>query len=212
MEIIVAGVVLALIGGQLWLYQLKKRRYQFIATYEFPPRLITTLQKTYPTLSEQQLDLVIQGLRQYFQMCLTSRRRMVSMPSQVVDVAWHELILFTKTYQLFCKRAFGRFLHHIPAEAMSSPTQAQDGIKRAWRLACNHEGIDPKQPVRLPLIFELDALLAIPEGFRYVLDCQKSGADTYCGSHVGCGGGCGGSGGGDSDGGGDGGGCGGGGE
>lgn len=120
------------------------------------------------------------------------------MPSQAVDVAWHELILFTKTYQLFCKQAFGRFLHHIPAEAMSSPTQAQAGIKRAWRLACMQEGINPMHPARLPLLFAIDAMLKIPNGFYYALDCQSAGAYPYCGSHIGCGTDCAGTSGGDS--------------
>ncbi len=30
--------------------------------------------------------------------------------------------------------AFGRFPHHTPAEAMRTPVDAQDGIKRARRL------------------------------------------------------------------------------
>lgn len=35
-------------------------------------------------------------------------------PSHRVDLAWHELILFTKVYQSFCQRWFGRFVHHSP--------------------------------------------------------------------------------------------------
>jgi hypothetical protein len=77
------------------------------------------------------------------------------MPSQVVDDAWHEFILFTRQYQQFCERGLGRFLHHTPAEAMRSPTDAQDGIKRAWRLACRRDGIDPKAPQSLPLLLRL---------------------------------------------------------
>jgi hypothetical protein len=84
------------------------------------------------------------------------------MPSQVVDDAWHEFILFTRQYQQFCERGLGRFLHHTPAEAMRSPTDAQDGIKRAWRLACQRDGIDPKAPQSLPLLFALDACSALP--------------------------------------------------
>jgi len=98
-------------------------------------------------------------------------------------------------------------LHHIPAEAMNSPTQAQDGIKRAWRLSCKREGINPAQPERLPTLFAIDADMAAIGGFIYSLQCEPGGS-SFCGSDIGCGGGCGGdSGGGD---GGDGGGCGGG--
>jgi hypothetical protein len=117
---------------------------------------------------------------------------MVSMPSQVVDDAWHEFILFTRHYDKFCRAAFGRFLHHTPAEAMVSATQATLGIKRAWRLACAHEGIDREKPDRLPRLFAIDAALLIAGGFVYQLDCLAGGmpGNAYCASHVGCGGGC----------------------
>ena len=35
-------------------------------------------------------------------------------PSRPVDLAWHELILFTRAYRAFCDRHFGRFIHHHP--------------------------------------------------------------------------------------------------
>ena len=117
------------------------------------------------------------------------------MPSQVVDVAWHEFILFTKLYEEFCKRGMGKFIHHTPAEGMSTPDLVKEGIKRAWYLSCLREKIDPKNPARLPLLFSLDAELEIPDGFRYSLDC--TGRDNeHCAGRIGCGGGgCGGCGG-----------------
>jgi len=140
------------------------------------------------------------------------------MPSQAVDVAWHEFILFTRAYQAYCARAIGRFLHHTPTEAMKTPTLAQEGIRRAWRLACAKEGIAPAAPTRLPLLFAIDGLLAIEDGYRYSLDCRDKSSplygDGYCAGHIGCASGCGGDSGCSSDaggdGGGDGGGCGGG--
>jgi len=116
---------------------------------------------------------------------------MVAMPSQVVDDAWHEFILFSHAYSQFCRKAFGRYLHHIPAVAMASPTQAQDGIRLAWRLACQKAGINPKKPTSLPLLFALDTELAIEDGFKYRLDCPPDG-DHYCVNAINCGGGCGG--------------------
>ncbi len=35
-------------------------------------------------------------------------------PSLLVDLAWHEFILFTKTYEKFCTQKFDRFIHHSP--------------------------------------------------------------------------------------------------
>ena len=69
---------------------------------------------------------------------------------------------------------------------MSAPTLAKDGIKRSWRLACALEQINPKKPARCRLIFAIDALLNINNGFIYQLDCKKNGAGVYCASHIGC--------------------------
>ncbi len=116
------------------------------------------------------------------------------MPSQVVDDAWHEFILFTRAYQQYCNKALGRYLHHTPAEAMDSPTIAQEGIKRAWRLACAKDETDPRAPIILPLLFAIDAQLNIENGFRYAPDCRNSNSPNYgsgyCASHIGCSSGC----------------------
>lgn len=37
-----------------------------------------------------------------------------SSPTELVDEAWHNFILHTKTYQQFCMERYGRFVHHIP--------------------------------------------------------------------------------------------------
>jgi hypothetical protein len=194
----------------------QRRRIAAIDAYVFPHGVRERVARRYPHLSEQDLDLVFVALRDYFHLCRQAGRRLLAMPSQVVDVAWHEFILFTRHYDAFCRSALGRFLHHTPAEAMPSPTQASDGIRRSWRLACRRAGLDPRAATALPLLFAIDSRLAIPDGFRYALNCAGLGtaaasATIYCASHIGCSGGCSGST--DSDGGsGDGGGCGGGGD
>lgn len=72
-----------------------------------------------------QLDMVFQGLRDYFRICDRARNRM---PSLVIDDAWHEFILSARIYEKFC------------TEAMSTPTLA----KRSWRLACSLDQINPR--------------------------------------------------------------------
>ena len=173
---------------------IRARRLAYIDRYVFHEAIQRRVKAKRPALSAQDVDLVMSALRDYFHLCGLAGKRMVSMPSQVVDDAWHEFILFTRAYGTFCSRAFGRFLHHTPAEAMRTPTQAQEGIRRAWRLACAKEGIDPRAPDRLPLLFAIDALLNVEGGFRYALDCRgnKAGRGDFCGSHIGCASGCGG--------------------
>jgi len=181
-------LIVFLSGYKYYKKRVKEKREQFIDNYIFPKKVSEMLLKTYPHLESKDLDLVIKGLRDYFHICNIAGNKMVSMPSQVVDIAWHEFILFTKKYEFFTNRALGRFLHHTPAEAMKSKTIAQDGIKLAWRIACQRESINPSEPTKLPLLFLLDSLLEISDGFKYSLNCMgKNGAD-YCAGHIGCGG------------------------
>jgi hypothetical protein len=174
-----------------------RAREAAIDNFTFPDGIAQRVRKRYPHLTDEDMTLIFAGLRQYFQMARLARRRMLSMPSQAVDAAWHEFILFTRNYQVFCDRALGRYLHHTPAEAMRGPQDAQEGIRRAWRLACGLENISPRTPPRLPLIFALDDKLRIPDGLRYSLNClaaaalaqtaSSDGSITYCASHIGCG-------------------------
>lgn len=224
--------LLAVAAGAAWLrHAFRKRvRERQLAQYRFPSALSRKVREAYPHLGDKQVWRVLEGLREFFAISVMAQGRMVAMPSRVVDVAWHEFILSTRAYQAFCQETLGRFLHHTPAEAMKTPTLAQQGIKRAWRLSCLREGLNPAAAAHLPLLFALDAELGISDGFRYALDCRGAaaadagtdGGVVYCGSDIGCGGssgcasGCGGSsgheggadgghGGGDSDSGGDGG-------
>ena len=88
-----------------------RKRSQWIDRFQFPATITTKLLQAYPHLTDHQAALVIKALREYFQLCNVAGKRVVSMPSQVVDVAWHEFILFTRQYQQFCNKAVGRFLH-----------------------------------------------------------------------------------------------------
>lgn len=189
--------VTLIIGYFVHRHARKKHRTAFIDDFTFHPAVMNKFREVRPDLTPEQEELIFAALKDYFHLCNLAGRRMVAMPSQVVDDAWHAFILFTRGYQQFCHRAFGRFLHHTPAEAMSSPTLAGEGIKRAWRLACAHDGINPRSPSRLPLLFSIDADLNIENGFYYTPNCRSDkkgggGAGTYCGSHIGCASGCGG--------------------
>jgi hypothetical protein len=211
---IILIALLALVAVLLWRNWSRQRRGAYIAAYPYQRFLDKRLAARRPELSAEQRNEVLAGLDDYFQLCRKAGRRMVAMPSQAVDDAWHEFILFTRQYDKFCHHAFGRFLHHTPAEAMRTPTQASDGLKRAWRLACAHEKIDPKKPDRLPRLFAIDAALGIAGGFVYQLDCLAASGGAagtgYCASHIGCSGGCSGDSGSSDSSSGDGGGCGGG--
>lgn len=209
-------------SATLWRRQLTTRREAHIRDFLLPQGLYEAVREHHPQLTQKEFQLVAQGLRQFFLAHLKSGRQFVSMPSQVADDLWHEFILYTRAYETFCRKAFGRMLHHTPAVVLSSGNQGNAGIRRTWRFVCQEENINPLAPSRLPLLFALDSKLNIPNGFVYEPDCggpqrrgDAGGGAVYCGAELG-GGGDGGSGSGDggdsADGGGDsGGGCGGGG-
>jgi len=163
----------------------KQRQENFISAYEFPPALLKKVHRAYPHIPPIDSPLILTGLREFFHICHEAAMKTVSMPSQVVDVAWHAFILSTRTYEEFCQNAFGPFLHHMPAEAMQGAEYASEGIQRTWALACKREGIDPKAPTQLPLLFAIDAKLEIGDGFKYSLDCRQPGSYPYCAMHIG---------------------------
>ncbi len=195
-------LVLAVVLFLLYRNWVRASRRRFLDGFMLPAAVVARTHAKRPELTREQMALVQQGLQQYFQICVMAGGRFVSMPSQAVDDLWHDFILFTRQYERFCEQAFGQYLHHTPVEAMPTRDTASEGIRRTWRLACKMEGIDPKQPQRLPLLFALDAQLGIAGGFVYTLNCKdaaNSSSGSFCASDIGsCGGDSGGSDGGSS--------------
>lgn len=186
MEIVIGIIGVSIIVFGQWFLRKSAiaRRAAFIDQYEFPASLEKKFLDQYPQLEVADAQLALRGLRDYFHICNQASGKGVAMPSQAVDVLWHAFLLYTREYQKFCQQAFGRFLHHTPAEAMESQKVAQVGIKRAWRLACARQGLEPSYPIALPLLFAIDQRLEIPDGFTYQLNCHGKEAKGYCASHI----------------------------
>ncbi len=198
---------LLLLAFLYWLYtkKVKQNRVKFIQNYPFPKTIFEKVKERYPHLSDKDIQLVERGLRDYFLIALYSKGEMVTMPSKVVDEAWHNFILFTKLYTNFCDKALGRFLHHIPPAAMESKSIEERGLKRAWELSCKIADMDPGYAYKLPLLFSIDSDLKIEDGLTYSLKTMQSksksklsnsssscGSCSSCSSCSSCGGGCGG--------------------
>jgi len=166
--------VFAVLSVMFWRRERRLRREACIRALTWPDGLLDGFRKRRPELTPEDCELVGRGLRQFFLAYLKSGRRFVSMPSQVVDELWHEFILYTKHYQVFCSKAFGRFLHHTPAAVLGSERPSNAGLRRCWWFACREEGIDPRAATCLPLLFALDATLNIPDGFHYAADCESA--------------------------------------
>jgi hypothetical protein len=134
-----------------------RRRRAFIETYSFPAALRAKLRKTFE--DDRQVDIALEGLREWYLTCLVARGRMLGMPSRAVDVAWHEMILMTREYHHFCERAFGSYLHHTPESAMDEPMNAS--------LANTLAIVESRSPTMagVPLLFAVDQELGLEDGF-----------------------------------------------
>ena len=190
LSLVVVSLLLAALLIRVWSKLRAARRIEYIRTYTLPKGLFERLQKHHPDLTQKDCQLVSQALRQFFLAYLRSGCKFVAMPSQAADDLWHEFILYTKNYDQFCQQAFGRFMHHTPAVALNADQQANVGLRRCWWFVCREENINPRKPVRLPLLFALDEKLEVANGFHYVADCSSvrrqsdaSGtrSSVYCG-------------------------------
>ncbi|MGQ5523503.1 glycine-rich domain-containing protein [Chitinimonas sp. PSY-7] len=188
--LIIGLIVISSVCLVLWRRYLALQREAYIRNFALPKGLFDKLCKLHPHLDLKECQLVSHGLRQFFLAYHKSGYKYVSMPSQVADDLWHEFILYTKNYQGFCKKAFGRFLHHTPASALNDNRQSNAGLRRCWRFVCLDENINPLSPTRLPLLFALDTKLSIANGFKYAADCQSPGspATADAGNEIHCGG------------------------
>jgi hypothetical protein len=167
------AVIFASLTLSLWRGWRRATRAEFIRSTGLPPGLFEKLKQKHPTLDAKQFQLVARGLRHFFLAHLKSGCRFVAMPSQIVDDLWHEFILYTKHYDAFCNKAFGKFMHHTPAIVLTDNRDDNTGLRRIWWFACLEENINPRKATRLPLLFALDSKLGIANGFRYDLRCKR---------------------------------------
>lgn len=194
---IVVAITGLVLGGLVLRDVGRRRREAFVRSYAYPEGVLAKLVVRHPTLDPRGVQEVSQALRTYFLCHLRHPAAHLAMPSKVVDDLWHGFILDTAAYAAFCRRAFGHFFHHVPAAPGESRERRAQGLLRVWRCACHEASIDPARPARLPLLFGIDARLAVAGGFVYDMERLARGHKTVVGAAgAGCGGGCSGCGGG----------------
>jgi hypothetical protein len=161
------------------------RRRLYIESYSFPAALREKLE-AHPDLdlSGTQISLVLDGLRTWFVACLYADGKTLGMPSQAVDIAWHEFILMTREYQSFCDEAFGYYLHHSPEETMD---EAMPAALRRTLLTTEREPMLPGY-LGIPFLFALDSELGLPDGRSWTpeeLDGLRTAGAEEAGSSAG---------------------------
>ena len=95
--------------------RLRDRRERFIRGFTFPDIVREKIAARHPECNGRDVEHALEALREFFLECLRApARRQVRMTSKAADDAWHEFILCTREYAGFCRKAFGRYLHHKP--------------------------------------------------------------------------------------------------
>ena len=64
-------------------------------------------------LGGQAADNLFRDLNCFLWLCALHKDKAVRPPSKI-DRAWHEFILYTADYRMFCQKYFGCFIHHQP--------------------------------------------------------------------------------------------------
>ena len=149
--------------GMLFNLWLGLRRAEF-RTRERPAGLLQKLAEHDPDRARKESTLS-RGLRQPSIAYLMSGRRFASILSRITDDLWNEFILYTRKVPRCCRRAFGTFMHHMPAAVFGGNCKSTDGAAPGVVYCCKYENIDARSPTRLPLLFALDAKLNTPDGF-----------------------------------------------
>lgn len=78
---------------------------------ERDPIIIEKISKSCEISHEEAKEALIEALKY---LDLVSYTKQVLTPALIVDYAWHEFILCTKSYAAFCEEKFGKFIHHHP--------------------------------------------------------------------------------------------------
>jgi hypothetical protein len=149
----------------------RNTRREFIERYPFPALLRRKLERAYPALNNAQIDIILEGLRQWFLLIARHPGRRFGMPSVAVDTAWHEFILMTRDYEAFCKQAFAEYLHHTPNHGGSSADKERDALSQTYALgpvaALGIGGAIAGSAAAGIGLFDIDRELAIEGGHLY---------------------------------------------
>ena len=151
----------------------KNKRYKYIENVYFPNSIDMTLKKEFPYLTDEDISLVKQGLKEYLKLYVLSRRGRIILPSVAINLAFIEFIKTTE-YVNFTKNVFKFYFTDI---LMKNDNIIDNDLKIVWTLACENENINPNNPDKLPLIFSIDSQLSIENGFRFTID--ETNDDSY---------------------------------
>lgn len=142
----------------------------------------------YPHLSEADVTEAFEELRLYFGIYWRNEKKLVAMPSKLVDACWHVFICDTRIYAQFCEAVLGRFLHHEPPNGVELQNTDADARNQGQMLANarayqgrvmrsakeTREAKDSNLSLAAPVLFSIDERLRITDGFYYSAEFLES--------------------------------------
>lgn len=182
---IIIGVLLAFLTLLAWVNRGEKNKWRVIQSFEFPAEVSVGVKERYPHLTDDDVKIALEQLRLYFLICWEGDKNEVAMPSRLVDECWHSFILQTRSYQSFCNKAFGGFLHHAPKRLISGSEASENGAANEPQKINLKEGAKVFQAalamtdivanpsktaqasLRVPMLFAIDSMMNIPDGHMY---------------------------------------------
>lgn len=90
-----------------------------VLSYQFEP-LVDRMIAKYQWSEAKANQLYADMLRFLYLAAVTT---VPAAPSPDIDEIWHNFILFTEDYYVFCKEHFGRFIHHRPRRKTDVPSK-----------------------------------------------------------------------------------------
>jgi hypothetical protein len=67
--------------------------------------------------SKREARSIFEDLKRFLWLCAFYPTKSFA-PTPRIDIGWHALLEFTETYLSFCRDRLGRFVHHVPKEAL----------------------------------------------------------------------------------------------
>lgn len=148
-------------------------RERFVREGPLPQFIKRKLREEYPSFSSKDTELVERGLRQFFLACVRSGSSPVAVPSVVVAHAWRVFSDQPASYEDWCTMTLGKVLPMTPVRRLGTNAQHNDALRRTWYWACKEEAIQANHPSRLPILFALDAKLAVIGGIVYMANTHE---------------------------------------
>lgn len=94
---------------------------------DFEARVKDRVLKQRPSMGDTEWIWTWFHLKRFFLMSAIMKH--VPMYSAKADLAWHEMLMFTREYQTFCERFCGTMIHHAPHAPEGRSTNPEE---RAW--------------------------------------------------------------------------------